>query len=134
MRAEKGRGFRSPSPKIRLRAVADAARLRGIEVERLPIEQRIVRNYATAVVILRRFFDDLAASRYVLPRRIKRVAQSLVDLSAGDTPAFLGVTEARNAEPRRRRARGERRHPRGRDGARGHERPRVRSRRSRWPR
>ena len=29
MRAEKGRGFRSPSPKIRLRAVGDAARLRG---------------------------------------------------------------------------------------------------------
>jgi hypothetical protein len=97
MRAERGRGFRSPSPKIRLRAVGDAARLRGIQVERLAIEQRIVRNYATAVVVLRGFFDDLAASRYVLPRRIKRIAQNLVDLSEGDTPAFLGVTEVRNA-------------------------------------
>ena len=97
MRAEKGRGFRSPSPKIRLRAASDAARLRGLEVERLPVDQRIVRNYATAVVMLRRFFDDLTASRYVLPRRIKRIAQNLVDLSAGTTPAFLGVTEVRNA-------------------------------------
>ncbi len=97
MRAEKGRGFRSPSPKIRLRAVGEAARVRGIEVESLSLEQKIVRNYATAVVVLRRFFDDLAASRYLLPRRIKRIAQNLVDLSAGDTPAFLGVTEVRNA-------------------------------------
>jgi len=97
LRSEKGRTFRSPSPKIKLRAVGDAARSRGIDVERLPIEQRVVRAYATAVVVLRRFFDDLAGSKYVLPRRIKRVAQNLVDLSAGNTPAFLGVTEVRNA-------------------------------------
>ena len=97
LRGEKGRAFRSPSAKIKLRAVGDAARSRGIDVERLPIEQRVVRAYATAVVVLRRFFDDLAGSKYVLPRRIKRVAQNLVDLSAGNTPAFLGVTEVRNA-------------------------------------
>ena len=97
MRSERGRGFRSPSNRIRLRAVNDAARLRGLELEALDFEQRIVRNYASAVVIMRRFFEDLAASRYVLPRRIKRVAQNLVDLSAGTTPAFLGVTEVRNA-------------------------------------
>jgi HD-GYP domain-containing protein (c-di-GMP phosphodiesterase class II) len=85
------------SKSIRLRAVNDAARLRGLELENLNAEQRVVRTYASAVVIMRRFFEDLAASRYVLPRRIKRVAQSLVDLSEGSTAAFLGVTEARNA-------------------------------------
>lgn len=89
--------FRSPTPKIRLRPVTDAARLRGLELEELTPEQRIVRTYASAVVIMRRFFEDLQASRYVLPRRIKRIAQSLVDLSEGSTPAFLGVTEVRNA-------------------------------------
>jgi hypothetical protein len=89
--------FRSPTPKIRLRAVADAARLRGLELENLSADQRIVRMYASAVVIMRRFFEDLQASRYILPRRIKRIAQSLVDLSDGSTPAFLGVTEVRNA-------------------------------------
>jgi hypothetical protein len=89
--------FRSPTPKIRLRAVADAARLRGLELENLSPDQRIVRMYASAVVIMRRFFEDLQASRYILPRRIKRIAQSLVDLSEGSTPAFLGVTEVRNA-------------------------------------
>jgi hypothetical protein len=97
MRAEKGRGFKSPSPKIRLRPVGEAARNRGMDIEEMTLEQRIVRSYAEAVVVLRGFFDDLAASRYILPRRIKRIAQNLVDLSAGNTPAFLGVTEARNA-------------------------------------
>ncbi len=95
MKAGRGR-FHAPSTKIRLREVNDAARLRGLEVEQLDVEQRIVRTYASAVVIMRRFFEDLQASRYVLPRRIKRVAQSLVDLSSGATPAFLGVSESRN--------------------------------------
>ena len=89
--------FRSPTPKIRLRAVADSARLRGLELEDLSPDQRIVRMYASAIVIIRRFFEDLQASRYILPRRIKRIAQSLVDLSDGSTPSFLGVTEVRNA-------------------------------------
>jgi len=89
--------FRSPTPKIRLRQVADAARLRGIELEDLTPDQRITRMYASAVVILRRFYEDLQSSRYILPRRIKRIAQSLVDLSEGSTVSFLGVTEVRNA-------------------------------------
>lgn len=96
MRTERG-SFRSPTPKIRLRKVADAARLRGIEVEQLDQEQRIRRTYAAAVVVMRRFYEDLNESHYRLPRRIKRVAQSLVDLSEGSTAAYLGVTEARNA-------------------------------------
>ena len=93
----RGVPFVSPTPKVRLRSVADSARLRGLELEELSSDQRIVRMYASAVVIMRRFFEDLQASRYILPRRVKRIAQSLVDLSAGSTPAFLGVTEVRNA-------------------------------------
>jgi hypothetical protein len=94
--AKGGSSYKAPSPKIRLRPVTDAARFRGLEVEDLTFEQKVVRTYASAVVIMRRFFADLQASRYVLPRRIKRVAQSLVDLSEGSTPAFLGVTDVRN--------------------------------------
>ena len=55
-RNEKGRGLQLGTEKIRLRPVADAARLRGLEIENLSQEQRIVRNYASAVVIMRRFF------------------------------------------------------------------------------
>jgi hypothetical protein len=89
--------FRSPTPRFRLRAVKDAARLRGLELEQLSPEERIVRGYASAVVVMRRFFEDLSESHYTLPRRLKRVAQTLVDLSEGNVPLFLGVTEARNA-------------------------------------
>lgn len=95
--SHRGAQFRSPTAKIRLRPVADSARLRGLELEDLTPDQRIVRMYASAIVIIRRFFEDLQASRYILPRRIKRIAQSLVDLSEGSTPSFLGVTEVRNA-------------------------------------
>ncbi len=97
MRNERGRGVQLPTNTVRLRPVTEAARLRGLEIERLPDDQRTVRMYASAVVVMRRFFDDLQASRYVLPRRIKRIAQSLVDLSEGSNVSFLGVTEARNA-------------------------------------
>ena len=82
---------------IALRQVAANARLRGIDLEDLTHDQRISRAYASAVVIMRRFFEDLQQSRYVLPRRIKRIAQSLVDLSDAASAAYLGVTEARNA-------------------------------------
>ncbi|HSO36606.1 MAG TPA: hypothetical protein VLT33_28970, partial [Labilithrix sp.] len=96
-RVYRGLPFVPPTPKIRLRPVADNARLRGLELETLSDEQRIVRMYASAVVIMRRFYEDLQASRYILPRRIKRIAQSLVDLGGGSNPSFLGVTEVRNA-------------------------------------
>src|SRR5690348_15904495 len=45
---------------------------------------------------MRRFFEDLRKGKYELPQRVMRVAQRLVDLSMGETPAFLGVTAARN--------------------------------------
>ena len=57
---------------------------------------QVARTYASAVVIMRRFFEDLRRGQYELPQRVKRVAQRLVDLSMGETPAFLGVTAARN--------------------------------------
>jgi len=96
-RVYRGLSYIPPTPKIRLRPVNDAARLRGLELEVLTEDQRIIRMYASAVVIMRRFYEDLQASRYILPRRIKRIAQSLVDLGGGSNPAFLGVTEVRNA-------------------------------------
>jgi hypothetical protein len=97
--AQRGRrtdSFESPTRKIRLRAVSASARLRGVDIEPMSVEQKVVRTYASAVVVMRRFFDDLRRGQYVLPPKIKRIAQSLVDLSEGKTPAFLGVTEVRN--------------------------------------
>ena len=88
--------FESPTRKIRLRDVSQAARLRGVDIEHLNLEQKIVRTYASAVVVMRRFFEDMRRGHYELPPKIKRISQNLVDLSEGRTPAFLGVTEVRN--------------------------------------
>jgi hypothetical protein len=95
--ALRGGPYHATTPRIRLRPVADAARVRGLEIEKLDFEQRLVRTYASAVVVLRRFFEQLSVGDYSAPRRLKRIAQSLVDLSGGPAMAFLGVTEARNA-------------------------------------
>lgn len=84
-------------PNIRVRSANSETVLRALGAETLDEEQRLVRAYASAVVILRRFHEELTAGHYVLPRRIKRIAQQLVDLSQGARPSFLGVTSVRNA-------------------------------------
>ncbi|NUO50933.1 MAG: DnaJ domain-containing protein [Polyangiaceae bacterium] len=96
-RSGRGQQLEKPSVRIRLRAVAESALKRGAVVERLDERQAVVRMYASAIVIMRRFFEQLQRGRYDLPQRVKRIAQVLVDLSQGETPAFLGVTAARNA-------------------------------------
>jgi curved DNA-binding protein CbpA len=96
-RGGRGQVLERPSAKIRMRAVGEAALRRGAVVEKLDDHQAVIRTYASAIVIMRRFFEQLRKGRYDLNQRVKRISQSLVDLSAGDTPAFLGVTAARNA-------------------------------------
>ncbi|MBL8744446.1 MAG: hypothetical protein JNK04_25235, partial [Myxococcales bacterium] len=96
-RSGRSANMEKPSARIRLRAVAESALRRGATVERLDENQAVIRMYASAIVIMRRFFEQLQKGRYDLPQRVKRIAQMLVDLSKGDTPSFLGVTSARNA-------------------------------------
>ena len=87
-------GVIEPSPRVRLRYV-HAARLDENENELTP-EEQVLRTYATTVVVMRRVYENLMAGRYQLPNQAKRLAQRLVVLSEGDTPAFLGVTGMRN--------------------------------------
>jgi hypothetical protein len=87
-------GVIEPSPRVRLRYVS-AAKLDENEQEMTP-EEHILRTYATTVVVMRRVYENLQAGRYQLPYQAKRLAQRLVALSEGDTPAFLGVTAMRN--------------------------------------
>lgn len=82
-RASNGRGLEKPSPRIRMRAVGEAALKRGAMVERLDETQAVVRMYSSAIVIMRRFFEQLQRGKYELPQRVKRIAQMLVDLSRG---------------------------------------------------
>ncbi|MEO7329896.1 MAG: DnaJ domain-containing protein, partial [Minicystis sp.] len=98
LRSAKPGKIERPSPKIRLRGISTVALNREHQIEqRLDPSLQVARTYASAVVIMRRFFEDLRRGKYDLPQRVKRVAQRLVDLSNGETPAFLGVTAARNA-------------------------------------
>ncbi len=94
----RGRAFAISSSKIRLRAVSDEVRLRGIEVEDLDDERRALRHFSSAVVVVRRFFDEVRLGGYILPKRVKRIAQRLVDLAQDPGPAALGATEGRNAQ------------------------------------
>lgn len=98
LRSPKPKRIERPSPRIRLRGINAAALGReGLVDQRLDPAAQVARTYASAIVIMRRFFEELRRGRYDLSQRVKRVAQRLVDLSSGETPAFLGVTAARNA-------------------------------------
>jgi HD-GYP domain-containing protein (c-di-GMP phosphodiesterase class II) len=92
-------GTQFASARVRVRRVDDIARTRGLAVEHLPIDKRIARTYAEAVVTMRRLFDELLAGRYVLPPRVKRLAHAFVDLAASQNPFFVGITEADHPQP-----------------------------------
>lgn len=57
-----------------------------------PIAEQVVRVYATALVVMRRFLDDLAAGSNALPHRVKRLAQRLVTLFETGSPVLLAMT------------------------------------------
>ena len=67
------------------------------EDENLPPAERIVRMYATALLVMRQFFDDIAAGKTVLPHRVKRLSQRFVTLVETGDPAILGMTSMANA-------------------------------------
>lgn len=56
-----------------------------------PAEQ-ILRLYATALVALRQFYEDIAANGTALPHRLKRLSQKFVMLAEHEDPAMLGMT------------------------------------------
>jgi hypothetical protein len=57
----------------------------------LVISEQILRFYAAALLVMRKFFDDVAAGLSFLPYRIKRVSQRLVMLCETGDPSFLGL-------------------------------------------
>lgn len=57
----------------------------------LEMRERILRFYAAALLVLRRFFDDVAQGVVPLPHRIKRIAQKLITLSESADPTLLGL-------------------------------------------
>jgi hypothetical protein len=61
------------------------------------IEGRFLRLYASALVVLRRFFDAVAAGSQIVPHRVKRLAQAFVNLAEAGDSGLLGLTTLANA-------------------------------------
>ena len=62
-----------------------------------PIREQILRFYASALVVMRSFYDALAAGSLLFPHRVKRLAQRLVTLAETGDASLLGLTAMANA-------------------------------------
>jgi hypothetical protein len=79
------------TPGVEARSIDPELLQRRANEDLTPAEQ-ILRLYATALVALRQFYEDIAASGTALPHRLKRLAQKFVILAEHEDPAMLGMT------------------------------------------
>lgn len=80
-----------------------AVRFRSIDLDglsrraRRTERERMVYRYASAIVVVRRLYEQLKDGDYVMVPQLKRVSQSLIDLAADEQLLLLGVGSMRNA-------------------------------------
>jgi hypothetical protein len=65
--------------------------------ESLPDLEKTLRAYASALVVLRQFYERMAQGKTVLPHRVKRVAQRMVSMAETDENALLAMSTLANA-------------------------------------
>jgi hypothetical protein len=82
-------------PSIRLRHVQEEALTRGIFSEQLSFEQRLVRVYASAIVVVRQFYLQLRQSPNPSSTKMKRISQSLVELFLKQPSYVHNITQVR---------------------------------------
>jgi hypothetical protein len=63
----------------------------------IPPLELSLRAYASALVVMRQFFERVSSGRSVLPHRIKRIAQRLVAIADGHESALLAMLTLANA-------------------------------------
>ncbi len=74
------------------------ASLKTDEEERdLPQMEQTLRAYASALVVLRQFYERISQGKTVLPHRVKRVAQRMVSLAETDEGAMLALSTLANS-------------------------------------
>lgn len=83
--------------RIRLKKGVPPGTRPGKQDDELAPEERIIRTYATSVVVMRRFLQAVQQGIEQLPNRVRRIAQQFADLGAVQSPAFLGTTALYNA-------------------------------------
>jgi len=62
-----------------------------------PIEEQILRLYAIALMVMRKFYESVSVGANVMPHRVKRLAQKLVMLADTGNPAVLGMSAMAHA-------------------------------------
>jgi hypothetical protein len=67
------------------------------EAEDLPEMEKTLRAYASALVVLREFYERISQGKTVLPHRVKRVAQRMVSMAETDEGPLLAMTTLANA-------------------------------------
>ncbi len=83
-------------PGITMRRVNNELERKDAETALSP-RQRILRLYASALVVLRAYFEGISQGTNPAPVRLKRIAQRLVSLAETGDPALLGMTTMANA-------------------------------------
>jgi hypothetical protein len=89
---------------IVVRAVDSTLRSKEATEDDAPSMELALRAYASALVVMRQFFERIGKGKNVLPHRVKRVAQRLVALAdnhEGSLLAMLTLANAHRDEPGR---------------------------------
>jgi hypothetical protein len=63
----------------------------------LPELERALHAYASALVVLRQFYERMAQGKTVLPHRVKRVAQRMASMAEADESSLMAMTTLANA-------------------------------------
>jgi hypothetical protein len=74
----------------------DRSLQRNEEEQNLPELEKTLRAYASALVVLRQFYERMSQGKTVLPHRVKRVAQRMVSMAEGDEAALMAMTTLAN--------------------------------------
>ncbi len=82
---------------VAVRAVEASLESKQEDESNLPAMEQVLRAYASALVVMRQFYDKMSKGKTVLPHRVKRIAQRLVALAAGDEGALLAMLPLANA-------------------------------------
>jgi hypothetical protein len=88
--ARRGALLSTTMPNVAVRKIEPVLQ-RSEREEDFELRERIVRFYASSLLVMRRFFDDVAQGITFLPFRAKRVSQRLVTLSETNDPTLLGL-------------------------------------------
>src|SRR5690606_7871651 len=83
-------------PGVTMRQVANVLERKDAEISMSP-RQRILRLYASALIVLRAYFNGICEGNNPPPVQLKRVAQRVVTLAETGAPALLGMTTMANA-------------------------------------